>query len=133
VGLFPDDTGGAEPPGKDGSSRRVVEEASLQADKQEHVQESSSSTDTQQATGSNNDTPSSIPSFDDEDEEPPLGTFNCWIGSSDQSQKCRIDDPSVDDVLERDGMALVYYVSSLIFLFATITTYSLFMLTKINL
>ncbi|GAA5895812.1 hypothetical protein JCM8208_005094 [Rhodotorula glutinis] len=42
--------------------------------------------------------------------EPPLGRCSIWIGSTnpDHAASCRNDDPSVDDVLERDGIALAY-------------------------
>jgi hypothetical protein len=95
-------------------SKRVVEEASIQAEKHERTGAASS-----QDPVSGHDQSSAIPSFgggDDGkgDEEPPLGMWNCWIGSSDPAQKGqsgRIHDPTVDDVLKRDGMALVYYVN----------------------
>lgn len=43
--------------------------------------------------------------------EPPLGRCNIWIGSSveDDESSCRFDDPSVEDVMARDGIALAYF------------------------
>ncbi|GAA5928341.1 hypothetical protein JCM3775_000580 [Rhodotorula graminis] len=42
--------------------------------------------------------------------EPPLGRCSIWIGSTnpDHAASCRNDHPSVDDVLERNGIALAY-------------------------
>ncbi|GAA5847216.1 hypothetical protein JCM9279_006139 [Rhodotorula babjevae] len=42
--------------------------------------------------------------------EPPLGRCSIWIGSTnpDHAASCRNDHPSVDDVFERDGIALAY-------------------------
>ncbi|BGO94444.1 hypothetical protein NBRC10512_003818 [Rhodotorula toruloides] len=42
--------------------------------------------------------------------EPPLGKCSIWIGSTSRSQAatCRNDNPTVDDVLARDGIALAY-------------------------
>ncbi|BGP42682.1 hypothetical protein JCM10449v2_006694 [Rhodotorula kratochvilovae] len=42
--------------------------------------------------------------------EPPLGRCSIWLGSTspELAKSCRNDNPSVDDVLERDGIALAY-------------------------
>lgn len=44
--------------------------------------------------------------------EPKLGKCNIWIGSSKKEHEgasCRRDQPTEQDVIERDGIALVYY------------------------
>ncbi|KDE05219.1 hypothetical protein MVLG_04357 [Microbotryum lychnidis-dioicae p1A1 Lamole] len=42
--------------------------------------------------------------------EPPLGKCNIWIGSTqDEDAPCRNDNPTVQQVMERDGISLVYY------------------------
>ena len=42
--------------------------------------------------------------------EPPLGKCNIWIGSTreEEAKSCRNDDPTVEDVAKRDGIALAY-------------------------
>jgi phospholipase A2 len=121
-GLFPGEIP-STPSEADGpsDSKRVVKEASIQAEKHEQTRATSS-----EQSGSGPDQSSAIPSFGGGEgeggEEPPLGRWNCWIGSSDRAeerQSARIDDPTVDDVLKRDGMALVYYVIFFLFLEST--------------
>ncbi|KAM0748096.1 FabD/lysophospholipase-like protein [Meredithblackwellia eburnea MCA 4105] len=43
--------------------------------------------------------------------EPPLGKCNIWIGSSDEEAEmnCRNDNPTVEDVMKRDGICLAYF------------------------
>ncbi|SCV73382.1 BQ2448_7308 [Microbotryum intermedium] len=42
--------------------------------------------------------------------EPPLGKCNIWIGSTkDEDTPCRNDNPTVQEVMDRDGISLVYY------------------------
>ena len=43
-------------------------------------------------------------------DEPPLGRCNIWLGcSKDEVSTCRNDSPTVEDVMERDGIALAYF------------------------
>ncbi|KAK4705665.1 cytosolic phospholipase A2, partial [Phenoliferia sp. Uapishka_3] len=42
--------------------------------------------------------------------EPPLGRCNIWIGSTkEDGSSCRNDRPTVEEVMERDGIALAYF------------------------
>ncbi|GAA96806.1 uncharacterized protein L969DRAFT_253030 [Mixia osmundae IAM 14324] len=45
------------------------------------------------------------------DSEPPIGRFNCWVGDSQNTgdKSARLDEPTVEEVRDRDGVALVYY------------------------
>lgn len=63
-----------------------------------------------EAQGAEREESEGVPAPTDGVKDKALGPFNCWLGDTKAEVSAqRMDEPTEDEVIQRDGLALVYY------------------------